>query len=221
VQILQLPTLRSSCHSRWCWTQLSALNYSAISSQSPWQGSTDWTVPIVFLITSRLGSHRKLRSSVVACVFVSAGTWLPSRCSETAVSLFAYCIATAVLVPCLEVFAKKQVYTPQYSWMSKLNSGSWGWNHYDVNASEHGTRWMDHQKIKRDVRRERDSRSFSKICFVTEVWSWLCTLNYVDNNLRSFSSLKNMTGNNHIKDHVLITNCDIFLDWESISLKFA
>jgi hypothetical protein len=36
---------------------------------------------------------------------VSAGTCLPSRCSETAICLFAYCIATTVLVVCFEVFA--------------------------------------------------------------------------------------------------------------------
>jgi hypothetical protein len=44
---------------------------------------------------------------------VSTGTCLPSRCSETAVCLSAYCIATAVLVR-FEVSAHKRTYMPQY-----------------------------------------------------------------------------------------------------------
>jgi hypothetical protein len=60
---------------------------------------------IVFNITPRRGPHRKSRSAVVACMFVSAGTCLPSRCSETAFCLFAYRIATVLLVVCFEVFA--------------------------------------------------------------------------------------------------------------------
>jgi hypothetical protein len=35
---------------------------------------------------------------------VSVGTCLPSRCSETTICLFAYCIATAVLGACFEAF---------------------------------------------------------------------------------------------------------------------
>jgi hypothetical protein len=45
---------------------------------------------------------------------VSAGTCLPSHCSEIAVYLFIYCIATAVLIVCFKVFAYQRVYTPQY-----------------------------------------------------------------------------------------------------------
>jgi hypothetical protein len=67
-----------------------------------YQRSTDWIVPVLFFITTLHGPHRKHRSSIVACVFVSAGTCLPNCCSETAVCLFVYCIATAVLV-CFEV----------------------------------------------------------------------------------------------------------------------
>jgi hypothetical protein len=42
VEILQLPALRPSCHSRPCRTFVSCqLNYSAISSQPPLQSSTE------------------------------------------------------------------------------------------------------------------------------------------------------------------------------------
>jgi hypothetical protein len=82
VQILQLP----------------ALNYTVISSQPPLQSSNDSIAPSVFFITPRHGPHRKLRSCIVACVFVFAGTCLPSRCSQTAVCLFPYCISTSILV---------------------------------------------------------------------------------------------------------------------------
>jgi hypothetical protein len=92
--------------SRRIWTH--PTNCSAISSQPPVQNSLIWTANpqlttelvnlIVFLITPRRGPHRKHRSSIVAFVFVHAGTCLPGRCSETAVCLFACCIATAVLV---------------------------------------------------------------------------------------------------------------------------
>jgi hypothetical protein len=52
-----------------------------------------------------LEPNGKNSSSVVVCVFISAGTCLPIHCSEMAVCLFAYCIAMAVLVVCFEVFA--------------------------------------------------------------------------------------------------------------------
>jgi hypothetical protein len=45
---------------------------------------------------------------------ISAGTCLPSRCSETAVYLLAYFIATAVLVVCFETFVQQRFYMPQY-----------------------------------------------------------------------------------------------------------
>jgi hypothetical protein len=64
------------------------------------QPSTELVAPILFFITTLHGPHRKHRSSIFACVFVSARTCLPScRC------LFAYCIVTGALVVCFEVFA--------------------------------------------------------------------------------------------------------------------
>jgi hypothetical protein len=62
------------------------------------QPSTNWISPVLFFVTILHEQHRKRHSSIVACVFVSAGTYLPSCCSETDYCLFAYCIATAVLV---------------------------------------------------------------------------------------------------------------------------
>jgi hypothetical protein len=45
-----------------------------------------------------LGAEPTENIAFYCCMgLVSAGTCLPSRCSETVVSLFAYCIATAVL----------------------------------------------------------------------------------------------------------------------------
>jgi hypothetical protein len=69
---------------------------------------------IVFKIILRREPHRKQLSSIDACVFFTAGTCLPSRCSETAICLFAYCLTSAVLVVCFEVFAKQRVCMPQY-----------------------------------------------------------------------------------------------------------
>jgi hypothetical protein len=59
----------------------------------------------VFKITPRRGPHRKHSSSIVACSFISAGSFLLSRCSEAALSLFACCIATVVVAVCIEVLA--------------------------------------------------------------------------------------------------------------------
>jgi hypothetical protein len=95
IQILQLPAIRSSCQSRPCRTQLrSQLNSIAL---------------VVFFITSRRGPHRKSLSYIIACVFFSAGMYLPCCCSETAVCLFVYCIATTILVVRFEVFANQKV----------------------------------------------------------------------------------------------------------------
>jgi hypothetical protein len=91
VKILQCHALRSSCHSRPYRTQLNCHLNSLL------------------FITPRWRPHRKHcvsnSKSTVPSVFVSAGTCLPSPCSETAVCLFAYFIATAVLVVCFEVYA--------------------------------------------------------------------------------------------------------------------
>jgi hypothetical protein len=111
VEILQLLALRSSCHSHPCRTVNLTIAPSLLSL--PYQPSTDRIAPFVFFITPRCGRHRKHHSSIVACVFVSVGTCLPSRFSETAICLFAYRIATAVLV-CFEVFAQQPFYMPQY-----------------------------------------------------------------------------------------------------------
>jgi hypothetical protein len=84
VEILQLPALRSSCHSCPCRTLVNCqLNYSAISSQPPLQSSTELstlncqlTTQLVnlnvFKITPWSGPHRKHHSSIVVCMFVSA-----------------------------------------------------------------------------------------------------------------------------------------------------
>jgi hypothetical protein len=106
VEILQLQALRSSCHCRPCRT---LVNYSTISFQLPLQSSTDSLPPVLFFINPRCESCRKHpisnSTSIVACVFISTGICLPSHCSETAICLFAYCIAMTVLVVCFEVFA--------------------------------------------------------------------------------------------------------------------
>jgi hypothetical protein len=101
-------------------------NYSAISFEPPLQSSTElptlkwtelnwtelnwtelnWTgCPSSVLYNHIARTASKHRSCIVACVFVPAGTCLLICCSETAVCLFAYCIATAVLVVCFEVSA--------------------------------------------------------------------------------------------------------------------
>jgi hypothetical protein len=63
---------------------------------------TDWLAPIVF-VTSPLHRLSRKHPSIVACVFIAAGTCLPIRCLETSyiTSLFirlsrGHCIATAV-----------------------------------------------------------------------------------------------------------------------------
>jgi hypothetical protein len=92
VQIHQLPAFRSSCYSLPCRTQPNSLNYSTISSQPPLQSSTELptlnrqlTTELVYLIVFKIPScrrpHRKHSSSIVACVVISAGMRLPSRCS--------------------------------------------------------------------------------------------------------------------------------------------
>jgi hypothetical protein len=71
--------------------EFNSLNCRVISPQPPLQSSTElptlnWLVaPVLSFITPRWIQNRKLRSYMVACVFVCAGTCLPSRCSETAV----------------------------------------------------------------------------------------------------------------------------------------
>jgi hypothetical protein len=69
VEILQLHALRSSLH---------RLAYRIL-----YQLRTNLVGPFVFKITPRHGPHRKHRYFIVACVFVAAGTWLPSCCPET------------------------------------------------------------------------------------------------------------------------------------------
>jgi hypothetical protein len=56
--------------------------------------STELINLIVFKMTSRRGPHRKHRSSIVGCVFVSAGTCLPSLCLEKGciTALFCCCV---------------------------------------------------------------------------------------------------------------------------------
>jgi hypothetical protein len=77
VEILRLPALRNSCHSRPCRNVANCqLKYSAISSQPPLKSSNElstlnWTrtAPIVFFITPRPGPHGKHHSSTVAFMF--------------------------------------------------------------------------------------------------------------------------------------------------------
>jgi hypothetical protein len=92
-------SLGSSCHSRPCrtlvnWTIAPSLPSLIFRAQLNCHPSTNWIAPILFFITTLHGPHRKHLSSNVACMFVSSGTCLPSRCKETAVCLFAYCTAT-------------------------------------------------------------------------------------------------------------------------------
>jgi hypothetical protein len=80
---------------RYCPANIPQLNSRAISCEPPLQTSTELPTLnsqlttelvnlIAFKITPRCGPHRKHTSSIVACVFVFAGTCLPSRCSESA-----------------------------------------------------------------------------------------------------------------------------------------
>jgi hypothetical protein len=98
VEILQLPALRSSCHSRPYGTldnSLSTANYlvaisSHLSSQSSTldsQFSTDSFIPRLawgprYITSGRTQQKTPLpkNPSIVACVFVAAGRCLPSRC---------------------------------------------------------------------------------------------------------------------------------------------
>jgi hypothetical protein len=61
----------------------SASRAQVLSSQRPVQNSLSTQI-CPLLITSRHGQHRKHRSSIVAFVFVAAGTCLPRLCPETA-----------------------------------------------------------------------------------------------------------------------------------------
>jgi hypothetical protein len=79
LEILQLHALRSSCHSRPCRILVNstiALSLLRLPCRAHLncQPSTNWNFPIVFFITPRRGPHRKHRYSIVACLFVSAGT---------------------------------------------------------------------------------------------------------------------------------------------------
>jgi CBS domain containing-hemolysin-like protein len=67
--IVSRPSVQKSCQLS---TQLQRLLYSS---------STELVAPVLFHITTLHGPHRKHSSSVVTCVFISAGTCLPSRCS--------------------------------------------------------------------------------------------------------------------------------------------
>jgi hypothetical protein len=62
-------------------------NYSATSSQPPLQSSTELDARILLLITPCRGSLKQHPVSYVACVTVTAGTYLPSRCPGKAVLL--------------------------------------------------------------------------------------------------------------------------------------
>jgi hypothetical protein len=53
----------------------------------------EWFFFYYYLVWTTLKHH-----STVACMFVSAGMCLLSRCPETAMGIFACCIATGVLV---------------------------------------------------------------------------------------------------------------------------
>jgi hypothetical protein len=75
-----------------------------LSLQPPMQNPTELIAPTTLVITSRHGPHRKHpvsnSNSIVACVFVAAGTCLLSHCSE--------------MVAVYEVTSLQWVYTPQY-----------------------------------------------------------------------------------------------------------
>jgi hypothetical protein len=110
--------VQESAHAELISTANSTIAPSLLSlpcrAQLNCQPSTNLIAPILFFITTSHGPHRKHRSSVVACVFVSAGTCVPSLCSETVFRLFSFCIATVVLIVYFEVFVWQRLYTPQY-----------------------------------------------------------------------------------------------------------
>jgi hypothetical protein len=58
-------------------------NYRAKSSKLPLQNSTELIALTVLVITSRHGPRRKRRYSIIACVFVAAGTCLQNCYLET------------------------------------------------------------------------------------------------------------------------------------------
>jgi hypothetical protein len=96
VEMLQLLALRSSYHSRpWRTqhTQLLRHLFSASVAELNWLDC-----PSRLLYNHFSGTISKTPFFIVALEFVSAGMYLPNRCSETAVCLFAYSIAKAVLV---------------------------------------------------------------------------------------------------------------------------
>jgi hypothetical protein len=127
-EILQLHALRSSCHSLPCRTLVTyQFNDSAISSQPPLQRSTLVVSPVLFFITYRCGPHRKhsvsSSKSIVASLFVSAGTCLPTRCSETAVCVFAYCIKTAVHAA-IHIYNTQSSFAVEERLKSRVEAGS-------------------------------------------------------------------------------------------------
>jgi hypothetical protein len=79
-----LQLLCSGCYCPANIPQLKCqLNYITISSQPPLQNSTELNITTVLVISSRHGPHRKCRISIIAWVFVAAGTCLKCRCVET------------------------------------------------------------------------------------------------------------------------------------------
>jgi hypothetical protein len=61
----------------------SETSFFVASYDSQGYGGGELIAPTVLVIISRHWPHRKHRFSIVACVFVAAGTCLPSLCPET------------------------------------------------------------------------------------------------------------------------------------------
>jgi hypothetical protein len=104
-KILQRPALRSSCCSCPCRTQSNSPKYSALSSQFAFTSR--------FLVTdlNKEDYPTYVLTSLLSCEYPATDWIAPvvffvtlSRCSETAICLFASCIETAVLIVCSEVF---------------------------------------------------------------------------------------------------------------------
>jgi hypothetical protein len=110
------------------WTKAPALLSLPWRAQLNCQPSADWIAPVVFFIIPRRGPHRKHRSYIVACLFVSEGTSLPSRSSETAICLFPYCLETGLYATTLRKYGARVWIA--YNWLR---------NKFRVGSYEHGT----------------------------------------------------------------------------------
>jgi hypothetical protein len=90
------PQLNSLSHQPTTSLHFTLLHFASLNL------TANWTGKLVFNVTLRRGPHEKRCSSIVACVFVSAGMCLRSHCLEMGciIPLFYCCVlylATAAL----------------------------------------------------------------------------------------------------------------------------